>query len=103
MTVTPSARLRAYVTAGSVGLIGGLAVGDPAPALIGTVLLVLGVVAYIRPVDVGVRMHVVDLVGLVGITLLGVLTLRGSRRVTRFEGAILVAAYVGFLIAASIL
>ena len=33
MTVTPSARLRAYVTAGSVGLIGGLAVGDPAPAL----------------------------------------------------------------------
>lgn len=44
MTVTPSARLRAYVTAGSVGLIGGLAVGDPAPALIGTVLLVLGVV-----------------------------------------------------------
>ena len=35
-------------------------------------------------------MHVVELVGLVAITLLGVLTLRGSRKITRFEGAILV-------------
>jgi cation:H+ antiporter len=80
-----------------------LAVGSVIGSNIVNVFLVLGVVAYIRPVDVGVRMHVVDLVGLVGITLLGVLTLRGSRRVTRVEGAILVAAYVGFLIAASIL
>ena len=79
-----------------------LAVGSVIGSNIVNVFLVLGVVAYIRPIDVGVRMHVVDLVGLVGITLLGVLTLRGSRRVTRVEGAILVLAYAGFLVAASI-
>jgi uncharacterized protein (DUF58 family) len=44
VTGTPSPRLRAYVTAGIVGLIAALAVGDPTPALIGAVLLVLGIV-----------------------------------------------------------
>jgi cation:H+ antiporter len=81
----------------------GLAVGSVIGSNIVNVFLVLGVVAYIRPIHVGSWMHPVDLVGLVGITLLGVLTLRGSRRVTRFEGALLVAAYAGFLVAAAIL
>ena len=36
--------LRAYVTAGLTGLAGALAVGDPAPALLGAVLLAIGVV-----------------------------------------------------------
>ncbi|MGH8913912.1 MAG: DUF58 domain-containing protein [Acidimicrobiia bacterium] len=40
----PSPRLRAYVTAGIVGLVAALAVGDPTPALIGSALLVLGVI-----------------------------------------------------------
>lgn len=44
MTAQPSPRLRAYVTAGIVGLITGLAVGDPSPAVIGAVLLVLAIV-----------------------------------------------------------
>jgi cation:H+ antiporter len=79
-----------------------LAVGSVIGSNIVNVFLVLGVVAYIRPIDVGVRMHVVDLVGLVGITLLGVLTLRGSRRVTRLEGALLVVSYVAFLICAAV-
>jgi len=79
-----------------------LAVGSVIGSNIVNVFLVLGVVAYIRPIDVGVRMHVVDLVGLVGITLLGVLTLRGSRRVTRAEGAMLVLAYAAFLVCAAI-
>lgn len=79
-----------------------LAVGSVIGSNIVNVFLVLGVVAYIRPIDVGVRMHVVDLVGLVGITLLGVVTMRGSRRVTRAEGAVLVAAYTAFLICAAI-
>jgi Ca2+/Na+ antiporter len=48
-------------------------------------------------------MHVVDLVGLVAITLLGVLTLRGSRKITRLEGAILVLAYVAFIVCAILL
>ncbi len=47
MTITPSPALRAYVTAGSVGLIAALAVGDPFPAVIGAVLLALGVVGLI--------------------------------------------------------
>lgn len=81
----------------------GLAVGSVIGSNIVNVFLVLGVVAYIRPIHVGSWMHTVDLVGLVGITFLGVLTLRGSRRVTRFEGALLVAAYAGFLVAAAIL
>ena len=81
----------------------GLAVGSVIGSNIVNVFLVLGVVAYIRPIHVGSWMHTVDLVGLVGITLLGVVTLRGSRRVTRFEGALLVAAYAGFLVAAAIL
>lgn len=40
----PSPRLRAYVTAGIVGLIAALAVGDPSPALLGAVFLVLGII-----------------------------------------------------------
>jgi cation:H+ antiporter len=79
-----------------------LAVGSVIGSNLLNVFLVLGVVAYLRPIHVGERMHVVDLVGLVGITLLGVLTLRGSRQITRFEGALLVAAYAGFLVAAVI-
>jgi cation:H+ antiporter len=80
-----------------------LAVGSVIGSNIVNVFLVLGVVAYIRPIGAGARVHTVDLVGLVGITLLGVLTLRGSRRVTRIEGALLVAAYGAFLVCASIL
>jgi uncharacterized protein (DUF58 family) len=47
VTVTPAPSLRAYVTAGSVGLVAALAVGDPLPAVIGAVLLALGVVGLI--------------------------------------------------------
>ncbi|MDP9495667.1 MAG: DUF58 domain-containing protein [Actinomycetota bacterium] len=44
MRANPSPRLRAYVTAGLVGLGAALAVGDPRPALIGGALLALAVV-----------------------------------------------------------
>jgi Ca2+/Na+ antiporter len=67
------------------------------------VFLVLGTVAYLNPVRVGERMHVVDAVGLAVITLLGVAVMRGRRQITRTEGGVLVAAYVGFLVAASAL
>jgi Ca2+/Na+ antiporter len=43
-------------------------------------------------------MHLVDLLGLVAITLLGVLTLRGSRKITRLEGVLLIGAYVAFIV-----
>jgi cation:H+ antiporter len=79
-----------------------LAVGSVIGSNLLNVFLVLGVTAYLRPIDLGERMHLVELIGLVAITLLGVLMLRGSRRISRFEGGILVAAYVGFIVSSAI-
>jgi cation:H+ antiporter len=79
-----------------------LAIGSVIGSNLLNVFLVLGVTAYLGPIRLGERMHLVDLVGLVAITLLGVLTLRGSRKITRLEGAILVAAYVAFIVCAAI-
>jgi cation:H+ antiporter len=80
-----------------------LAVGSVIGSNLLNVFLVLGVTAYLRPIRLGERMHLIDLVGLVAITLLGVLTLRGSRKITRLEGAILVGAYVAFIVSAALL
>ncbi|MDH3190222.1 MAG: hypothetical protein OEM39_06240, partial [Acidimicrobiia bacterium] len=44
MSIHPSPRLRAYITAGLVGLAGALASGNPSAALVGTAFLVLGVI-----------------------------------------------------------
>lgn len=78
----------------------GLVVGSVIGSNLLNVFLVLGVVAYIRPIEATV--HTVDLVGLLAITLLGALVLRGSRRITRLEGVILIAAYAGFVTVTSI-
>ncbi|MGE5187241.1 MAG: calcium/sodium antiporter [Acidobacteriota bacterium] len=67
------------------------------------VFLVLGVTASLQPIHLGERMHLVDLVGLVAITLLGVFMMRGSRKISRFEGVVLIAAYVAFMICAATL
>lgn len=80
-----------------------LAVGSVIGSNLLNVFLVLGVTASLTPIRLGERMHLVDLLGLVAITLLGVLTLRGSRKITRLEGAFLVAAYVAFIICAAVL
>jgi cation:H+ antiporter len=80
-----------------------LAVGSVIGSNLLNVFLVLGVTASLREIRLGERMHVVDLVGLVALTLLGVLMLRGSRRISRFEGGILVLAYVAFIVCAAIL
>jgi cation:H+ antiporter len=80
-----------------------LAIGSVIGSNLLNVFLVLGVTAYLRPIHLGERMHVVDLIGLVVITLLGVLTLRGSRKITRLEGAVLVLAYVAFIVCAVLL
>jgi cation:H+ antiporter len=79
----------------------GLVVGSVIGSNLLNVFLVLGVVAYLRPIEATV--HPVDLIGLLAITLLGAIMLRGSRRITRIEGAILVAAYVGFVTATVLL
>lgn len=79
-----------------------LAIGSVIGSNLLNVFLVLGITAYLQPIRVGERMHLVELIGLVAITLLGVVMLRGSRKISRFEGAILVAAYVAFIVASAL-
>jgi cation:H+ antiporter len=79
-----------------------LAVGSVIGSNLLNVFLVLGVTACLHPIRLGERMHAIDLVGLVVITLLGVVVLRGSRRISRWEGAMLVVAYIGFIVCAAL-
>ncbi len=79
-----------------------LVVGSVVGSNLLNVFLVLGVTAYLEPIELQ-PMHLVELVGLVAITLLGVLTLRGSRRISRAEGLLLVAAYVAFVVTSGFL
>lgn len=81
---------------------GALAVGSVIGSNLLNIFLVLGVVAYLDPVRVSERMHAVDAIGLAAITVLAVVFMRGSRRVSRLEGGILVAAYLAFMITAGL-
>ncbi|HEY0194810.1 MAG TPA: calcium/sodium antiporter [Kofleriaceae bacterium] len=74
-----------------------LAIGSVIGSNILNVFLVLGVTAYLRPIHAGEVLHLSDLLGLVMITLLGVLMLRGSRKISRLEGVILLLAYAAFI------
>lgn len=79
-----------------------LAIGSVIGSNLLNVFLVLGITAYLSPIDFGERMHVVELVGLVAITLLGIIVLRSDRRISRPEGGILVAAYVAFVVCSAV-
>jgi cation:H+ antiporter len=79
-----------------------LAIGSVIGSNLLNVFLVLGITAYLRPIDFGERMHVVELVGLVAITLLGIVVLRSDRKISRPEGAILVAAYIAFVVCSAV-
>ena len=79
-----------------------LAIGSVIGSNLLNVFLVLGIVAYLRPISFGERMHPVDGIGLVAITVLAIVVMRGERRISRFEGAILVLAYVAFVAAAAL-
>lgn len=79
-----------------------LAIGSVIGSNVLNVFLVLGVTAYLRPIHAGEVLHLSDLIGLVVITLLGILMLRGSRKISRIEGGILVLAYVAFIATAAI-
>ncbi len=81
----------------------GLAIGSVIGSNLLNVFLVLGITAYLEPIELSQPMHAVELIGLVAITLLGILTLRGARKITRAEGALLVAAYVAFVVTSSLL
>ena len=79
-----------------------LAIGSVIGSNVLNVFLVLGVTAYLRPIRAGELMHLSDLIGLVVITLLGIVMLRGSRKISRLEGLVLVLAYVGFIATAAL-
>ncbi len=79
-----------------------LAIGSVIGSNVLNVFLVLGVTAYLRPIRAGELIHLSDLIGLVAITLLGILMLRGSRKISRLEGLVLVLAYIGFIATAAI-
>lgn len=80
-----------------------LAVGTVIGSNLLNVFLVLGVTGYLQPLTLSQPMHFVELVGLVAITLLGILTLRGSRKITRIEGIVLILAYVAFIVTSALL
>jgi cation:H+ antiporter len=79
-----------------------LAIGTVIGSNVLNVFLVLGVTAYLRPIRAGELLHWSDAIGLVVITLLGVLMLRGSRTISRIEGLVLVLAYVAFIATAAL-
>ncbi|MBA3456491.1 MAG: calcium/sodium antiporter [Deltaproteobacteria bacterium] len=80
-----------------------LAIGSVIGSNLLNVFLVLGITAYLQPITFGERMHTVELIGLVAITLLGVLVLRTDRRISRAEGVLLIAAYVAFIVLSGLL
>jgi cation:H+ antiporter len=79
-----------------------LAIGSVVGSNVLNVFLVLGVTAYLRPIHAGEVLHLPNLIGLVAITLLGIVMLRGSRKISRIEGAVLVLAYLGFIATAAV-
>lgn len=78
---------------------GAIAVGNVVGSNIFNLLLILGAAGAVRGVDVDPRAARLDLLALVGFTLFAAVALRGDRRISRLEGALLLAGYVGFVLA----
>jgi cation:H+ antiporter len=74
-----------------------IAVGNVVGSNIFNIFLILGIVPMIKPVQVPLTSIDIDVYFLIGVTLLGVLSMRGDRRITRPEGAVLAAAYAAFV------
>lgn len=75
-----------------------LAVGNVVGSNIFNIFLILGTVALIRPIYGPIGDYTMQLGFLVGTAVLGVLFMRGTRRIARSEGILLIAAYVGFIV-----
>jgi cation:H+ antiporter len=74
-----------------------LAIGNVVGSNIFNIFLVLGGVGLAAPIHGSLGTLRLDLIFLVAITLFGALAMRGSRRISRVEGALFVAAYVTFI------
>ncbi|WP_428261439.1 calcium/sodium antiporter [Haliangium sp.] len=79
-----------------------LAVGNVVGSNIFNVFLILGVVGLIRPINASIGGLLYDLGFLVGVTVVGVLFMRGSRRIRRTEGVMLLVGYVAFIVIAAL-
>jgi cation:H+ antiporter len=75
----------------------GLAVGNIVGSNIFNVLLIAGTAGLLSPIAGSLAESKLDIGMLLGFTVLAVLFLRTERRMSRLEGAVLVAAYAGFL------
>lgn len=74
-----------------------LAVGNVVGSNIFNVFLIFGVVGSIRPIDVDLSSMAIYVAFLIGITIIGILFMRGERRINRTEGLFLLATYIAFL------
>jgi cation:H+ antiporter len=74
-----------------------LAVGNIVGSCIFNIFMILGVVGLIRPIHGSLTGLATELAFLGGVTILGVLFLRGTRKIQRVEGALLLATYAAFL------
>ncbi len=79
-----------------------LAVGNVIGSNIFNIFLILGVVGLIRPINGSIGGLAFDLAFLVGTTALGVLFMRGTRRISRGEGALLLGTYITFIAMATL-
>jgi len=75
-----------------------IAVGNVVGSNIFNMLLILGAAGLVRPIEGSFSVIGFDVGVMVGFTLAGALLLRCERRISRLEGALLVAAYAAFLI-----
>ena len=79
-----------------------LAVGNVVGSNIFNIFLILGVVGFIAPVEGNLFALRLDIGFLIGITLLGILFMRGERRIPRLEGVLLMTGYAVFVVLAAV-
>lgn len=76
-----------------------IAVGNVVGSNIFNVLLILGTTAVVHPVDGSLADMHIDLAALFALTIFAVVALRTGRKIQRWEGAVLLAGYVAFIVA----
>jgi cation:H+ antiporter len=74
-----------------------LAVGNVVGSNILNILLIFGVTGLVRPIPGVLGDMALDMVLMGGLTLLCAIAIRRERRVSRFEGVLLLAGYLGFI------
>jgi cation:H+ antiporter len=87
----------AAAVAGAVRGEADIVVGNIAGSNLFNVLLILGSTAVVRPMDVPASARAVDLPVMTGFAVLLMLVVANGQRVHRWEGAVLLTAYVGFV------